>query len=63
MKNFDHENLELYIRYSYLKCAVYVLLHHCLITAVFKLWNATEHHQFILGPPGKSTAFAVHVLV
>ena len=24
-----------------------------LTTAVFKVWNATEHHQFILGPPGE----------
>ena len=26
-----------------------------LTTAVFKVWNATEHHQFILGPPGNCT--------
>jgi len=22
-------------------------------TGVFSVWNATEHHQFILGPPGR----------
>jgi len=24
---------------------------------VFRVWNATEHHQFILGPPGNVCVF------